>query len=181
MWPDLWLRENLRSKLSPVRTYSHALLSHIVARRLEPGSPHKAALGATLPDTPMLLGAAWLWTRRKSFSRKAFDERVCGRSLFRTPDAALHSAFVVASAMLLERVLRGKTSAFTLGWAGHVLADLLTHGKDARPVFWPVSQWRFESPASYREKDRHGKVFALIEHAAVLVALLLEARRTRKS
>lgn len=119
----------------------------------------------------MLLGAAWLWTKRKDFSRKDFDEKVCGRTIFRAPDAALHSAPVVAAAMSVERALRGKTSAFLVGWAGHILADFLTHGEDARPILWPASEWRFESPVSYRESGRHGKAFAIFEHAIVISML----------
>lgn len=142
-----------------------------------------AALGATFPDAPAILGAAWLWLRRKTFSREDFDEQVCGRSLFREPDAAFHSASVVAAAMALERILRGKNSAFLLGWAGHVLTDFLTHGEDARQVFWPVSRWRFRSPISYRERKRHGRLFTVVEHAAVLatlISLLARAWRTHQ-
>lgn len=139
----------------------------------------------------MALGAAWLWTRRKSFSRSDFDNEVCGRSLFRGPDAALHSAIPIAAALALEKIaatrgddpairLRAKegipagvVSAFLLGWAGHVLADFLTHGKDARPVLWPLSEWKFESPVSYREKERHGRTFTIVEHTAIIAAIFL--------
>lgn len=169
-----------------------------------------AALGATLPDIPMALGAAWLWTKKRRFPRPDFDIEVCGRSRFREPDAALHSALATASAMLVEHALRGKpshgnhpspafpfrasdnlhgdapadfASAFLLGWAGHVFVDFLTHGKDARPVLWPFSKWKFESPISYRDNERHGTAFTIFEHAAVFGAaalLLLEARRNAR-
>lgn len=121
----------------------------------------------------MALGAAWLWARRKTFSRKDFDDEVCGRSLFRGPDAALHSAIpIAAAAIALGHIFRGKTSAFLLGWAGHVLADFLTHGEDARPIFWPLSEWKFESPISYRGKEQYGRLFTVVEHAAVMAALI---------
>ncbi|MGH3090162.1 MAG: zinc dependent phospholipase C family protein [Rubrobacteraceae bacterium] len=167
-----------------MRTYSHALLTYEVIRLAKSDASRKAALaalGATLPDTPAVLGAAWLWTKRKGFSRKDFDEQVCGRTLFKAPDAALHSAPVAATAMLIERILRRKISAFLLGWAGHVVADFLTHGKDARPILWPISQRKFESPVSYREKERYGKAFTVAEHATVLgtlIGLLIEARQS---
>ena len=198
-----------------MRTYSHALLTYAAIRLAKHESPKKTApaaagIGATLPDIPMALGAAWLWARGREFSHSDFDKEVCGRSLFRDPDAALHSALAVASAMFIEHAFRGKpshgnratqsflfrafaagpvergapanfTSAFLLGWAGHILTDFLTHGKDARPVFWPVSEWKFESPVSYRERERHGRTFTIVEHAAVLAVaclLLIEARRT---
>ncbi len=168
-----------------MRTYSHAILAYAAVRHAKNGYSKKtalaAALGSTLPDIPMALGAAWLWTKRRKFSRSDFDDEICGRSRFREPDAALHSALVAVSAMLVERALRRENSAFLLGWAGHILADFLTHGEDARPIFWPLSKWKFESPVSYREKERHGKLLTVVEHAAVsavVIAILLEARQT---
>ncbi len=161
-----------------MKTYSHAFLTYGASRLANRNAPRKAALGATLPDAPMALGAMWLWTKRSKFSRSDFDDEVCGRSLFREPDAALHSALVVAaSAMFVKRALRGKNSAFVLGWAGHVIADFLTHGKDARPILWPLSNWKFESPVSYREKERHGRTFTVIEHAAIVAVVALLASK----
>lgn len=159
-----------------MRTYSHALLTHRALRRLGPRAATAAALGATLPDLPALFGAAWLAAKRpKAFSRHDFETRVCGRTLFSRPDAALHSALPVLTALALYGTLgirrRRKDhalTAFLLGWAGHVAADALTHGTDARPILWPVSSYRFESPISYRERDRHALPFTLIEHAALL-------------
>lgn len=166
-------------KLSPVRTYSHAILTYAAMRLAKQGSSKKTALaagiGATLPDIPMALGASWLWTKRWGFSRSEFDDEVCGRSLFRGPDAALHSALAAASAMFAERALRGKNSSFLIGWAGHILADFLTHGNDARPIFWPLSKWKFESPVSYRDEERFGTMSTIVEHAAVLAILILAA------
>jgi hypothetical protein len=59
-----------------------------------------------------------------------------------------------------------------------VASDVLTHGSDARPPLWPLSRWRFESPVSYRERDRHGLPFTVVEHA-VLLALGYAAFRWR--
>lgn len=173
-----------------VRTYSHALLTLAAARRLAPSNPAAvwSAVGATIPDVPAVTGAAWLLTRRRAFSREAFDADVCGRTVFRTPDAALHSApsVLVALAILaLAGPFAGRRDAalrsalaFVLGWAGHVAADALTHGTDARPMFWPLSERRFQSPVSYRERDRHALAFTVLEHALVLAATLTLPRRS---
>ena len=166
-----------------MRTYSHALLTWAAARRARPSKPAQAtwaALGATLPDLPVLTGAAWLATRRPGrFSRAELDAEVCARDLFRHPDAALHSALPVAVALAVYGVARarrrgggGALPALLLGWAGHVAADALTHGSDARPLLWPLSSYRFRSPVSYRERERYALPFTLAEHAAVLAALI---------
>lgn len=168
-----------------MRTYSHAVLTATLARRSGPGPALAASLGATLPDLPAAAGAAWLWTgRRRAITRSEFEGEVCGRKLFCAPDAALHSVPVAAAALALWPALRARGAggprgprgprraalAFLLGWAGHVAADVLTHGSDARPALWPFSERRFKSPVSYREPDRHGRPFAAAEHAAVALA-----------
>ena len=160
-----------------VRTYTHAILTYRAFRRLGAPAATAAAVGAVLPDLPAIAGAAWLAANRLGgFSRKDFETEVCGRGVFAGPDAALHSALPVTLAALAAPLClrRGPTRtallSFLLGWAGHVAADILTHGSDARPPLWPVSSRRFESPVSYRERDRHALPFTIAEHAAVLVA-----------
>ncbi|HEV2744950.1 MAG TPA: metal-dependent hydrolase, partial [Rubrobacter sp.] len=147
------------------RGRAHLLPSHPhLQRHPLPGAPAAtaASLGAVLPDLPAIAGAAWLAARRlKGFSRREFETEVCGRRVFAGPDAALHSIPPVAMAALgaCSLLSREKTRtvllSFLLGWAGHVATDALTHGSDARPLLWPVSGYRFESPISYRERDRH--------------------------
>jgi membrane-bound metal-dependent hydrolase YbcI (DUF457 family) len=75
-----------------------------------------------------------------------------------------------ASSFLRRGDARAALLSFLLGWAGHVAADALTHSSDARPLLWPVSAYRFESPLSYREFDRYALPFTVAERAAVLAA-----------
>ena len=161
-----------------MRTYSHAILTYRAFRRLGAPTATAAALGTALPGLPAITGATWLAANRLGrFSRRDFEAEVCGRGVFASPDAALHSALPVAmAAALAAPVCLGRGSrrtallSFLLGWAGHVAADVLTHGSDARPPLWPISSYRFESPISYRERDRQALPFTIAEHAAVLVA-----------
>ncbi len=165
-----------------MRTYSHALLTWFAVRRLRPSERGVAAWGAsgaTLPDLPAIAGAVWLGARRRSFSRRGFREEVCEEGSFGGPDAALHSALPVAALLVLCHP-RGKLLAFLLGWAGHVLADALTHAEDARPMLWPLSQRRFRSPISYWDSSHHARAFALAEHGALLlIAALTISRKFR--
>ncbi len=162
-------------KICSVRTYSHALLTWFAARRLRPSEPGVAAWGAAgamLPDLPAIARAVWIGARRRSFTRREFREEACEKGPFGGPDAALHSALPVAALLALCHS-RGKLLAFLLGWAGHVLADALTHAEDARPILWPLSRRRFRSPISYWDRSRHARLFVLVEHGM----LLLEAAR----
>lgn len=167
-----------------MRTYTHAALSYLAAARLSGDRAAAwAAAGATLPDVPALAGSAWLVLRRRRFSREELYGEVCGRRRFALPDAALHSAAVLAppALALAARRVEGYPTRrglpFVLGWAGHAAADLLTHGVDARPPLWPFSRWRFESPVSYRERERHGLAFAILEHGALLALGYAALRR----
>ncbi|MGF1473808.1 MAG: hypothetical protein ACFB50_18965 [Rubrobacteraceae bacterium] len=166
-----------------MRTYSHTLLTLAAVRRIEPLAPAPAVLGSVLPDVPVAAGGAWLWARRGGFTRDQLQQEACAKQSFAIPDTALHSALPVAATLVLYALpnvrkldRRRFLPAFLLGWAGHVLLDTLTHGKDARPLFWPLSGRRFSSPVSYWERGRGARLFALVEPA---VALFVAARILR--
>lgn len=59
----------------------------------------------------------------------------------------------------------------------HVAADFLTHADDAHMHFWPVTDWRFNSPVSYYQRDHHGGIFRPFEMVLnVVLALYLILR-----
>ena len=162
-----------------MRTYSHAALTWATARLKYPFEVSVAAWGvsgAALPDLPALVGVVWLGSRRRRLDRPALREEVCAKRSFAGPDAALHSALPVSALLLIllthgskERSLRKPLLAFLIGWAGHVLTDALTHAEDARPILWPLSEWRFRSPISYWDRSYHGHAFAAVEHGTLLL------------
>ncbi len=143
-----------------MRTYSHTILTYTAIRRL--GAP--AANAAPLAPSSRTCRPS---PARPGSPRGASRVSPAGNSTI--PPVAL-AALV---ACLLPR--RGKTHTALLpllfGWASHVAADALTHGSNARPLLWPVSDYRFKSPLSYHERDRHALPFTVAEHAAVLAAL----------
>ncbi|MDP8951183.1 MAG: metal-dependent hydrolase [Actinomycetota bacterium] len=162
-----------------MRTYSHAVLTWTAVRFADPSEASVAAWGAsgaTLPDLPAIVGAVWLGSRRRRLDRSEFREVVCARRSFAGPDAALHSALPVGALSLIfwtlgssERSLRKPLFGFLIGWAGHVLADALTHAEDARPILWPISEQRFRSPLSYWDRSHHARAFTMVEHGTLLL------------
>lgn len=179
-------------RIGRVRTYSHALLTLAATRRLAPSDPGAAAwaaAGATLPDAPVTAAAVWLFARWRRFTRRGLCEEACAKGYFGGPDAALHSALPAGVLLALwlttgprGRRRCGKLLAFLLGWAGHVLADALTHAQDARPILWPLSRRCFRGPVSYWDRSHHARLFAATEHGAlVLVAARALRRRPRAS
>ncbi|MBA3584160.1 MAG: metal-dependent hydrolase [Gemmatimonadetes bacterium] len=162
-----------------MRTYSHAALTWTAARLSDPSEANAAwgAAGATLPDLPTILGTVWLGSRRRRLGRSELREKVCARRSFSGPDAALHSALPVGVLLLTVLLTRGPRErnpyepllAFLMGWAGHVLADALTHAGDARPILWPISGWRLRSPVSYWDRSHQARTFSMVEHGTLLL------------
>lgn len=54
----------------------------------------------------------------------------------------------------------------------HVLGDLPLHHDDGHHHFFPLSNWRFDSPVSYWDTDHYGGIVSVIEAIAVLIACL---------
>jgi hypothetical protein len=51
-----------------------------------------------------------------------------------------------------------------------LLPDALQPAGDVHPLFWPLSERRFEGPVSCWDRDNHARPIALVEHAALLRA-----------
>ena len=66
---------------------------------------------------------------------------------------------------------------FALAAIIHLLGDFPVHASDAHPHFWPLSDWRFQSPISYWDHRYHGHFFSVFEAAlGVLMSILLFRR-----
>ncbi len=61
----------------------------------------------------------------------------------------------------------------------HCLADLPVHREDAHRHFWPLSNFRFESPISYWDPEHYGNIFSLFEVVLVLVLSIYVFRLIR--
>ena len=171
-----------------MHTYSHAVFTWALARYLDQEESHAAAwgaAGAAIPDVPTLVKAARLvWHRRDSITKEEFREEFCeALEYYKEPsgkvDLTLHSLVPVGSLLTLYKVLglrhkdpHGALLAFLLGWAGHNLMDIPMHAGDARPPFWPLSSWRFESPISYWDRKFYALPCLLVEHGTILALVL---------
>ncbi|MDP8901463.1 MAG: hypothetical protein M3N33_10055, partial [Actinomycetota bacterium] len=104
--------------------------------------------------------------------------------------SVLHSAVPVVALLILYRLLKlgGRDHRkillwFLLGWLGHTVADFFTHVNDARPLFWPLSDWTWASPVSYYNGAYYGQQFFAINHGLMLptmAALLVTRLRGRR-
>ncbi len=64
----------------------------------------------------------------------------------------------------------------------HLAFDFPVHNHDARMHFWPLSDWKFINPISYRDRRYHAGIVSRIEVALALsLAALLLYRFRRRS
>ncbi|WP_119066653.1 metal-dependent hydrolase [Rubrobacter indicoceani] len=59
-----------------------------------------------------------------------------------------------------------------VGWLGHTVVDFLTHAEDPRPLFYPFSDWTWNSPVSYYDPEHYGRTFSLLSNGGALVLIV---------
>lgn len=178
-----------------METYAHSFFTWALAKhgvRSGRSAGIAGAVGAALPDVPSVagtayyVGAAYLSEGWGSMSSEGVLSAIYFTGPFGATGSALHSIVPVAALLGIYAALRAwrfdlpKVALWLLvGWAGHAVADFLTHAGDgARPLFWPISDWEWRSPVSYYDPDHYGVLFMFAEHGLILlvVALLLFRR-----
>ena len=174
-----------------MRTYSHALFTWVLARkgcRVAPAAAAASAAGAAFPDLPAFLGVAFFSIKRgiaprPTMSHEELHEQFLDAAYLVGPFGGtrifLHSLVAVALLLILYRLLGvGRLDVqrilfwFLLGWFGHTVTDFLTHAEDALPLFWPLSNWSWQSPVSYWDPGHYGRQFFLVEHGVILLSVL---------
>lgn len=160
--------------------HSHVIATLIAARRRWPADRSRvlfATAGAVLPDVPYLYRGAALLARRRG--RIPVTELMTELDYFTEPnwepDLALHSllsplAIAAVSPLLPGKRTRACARSLALGWAGHNVTDMFSHGVDARPHLWPLSARRIRVPV-----PRLG--VAAAEHAVIAALVTLQWRR----
>ncbi|MEA5466170.1 hypothetical protein [Leptothoe sp. PORK10 BA2] len=163
-----------------MNTPSHVILNLALLGRQSRSQMNSPIIwGALLPDLAMFGFYAWA----KLVAR--MDEATIWQEVYYQP--FWQTVFDVGNSIPLALLAMG--IAFWLGqrypqWrsGGHViiflaasvilhcLADLPLHVDDGHRHFWPLSNFRFESPVSYWDPDHHGAVVALVELSLVLIA-----------
>lgn len=157
-----------------MNTPGHAVVSLALLGDRKDRSLDSAVLGgALLPDAPMVV--FWLWAKLVA----GLPERtVWGEAYFDPAWQAFFDVFnsvPLALAVLWVAHRRGmaRTRAFAASMLLHFALDLPLHHTDAHRHFFPLSDFRFESPISYWDPAHYGSVVAWLEFGAVLALTLL--------
>ena len=69
---------------------------------------------------------------------------------------------------------------FSIAAITHLLGDFPVHVEDAHPHFWPISDWRFESPISYWDRNHHGQLFSFFETLLGIVLSIIVFKRFKQ-
>jgi membrane-bound metal-dependent hydrolase YbcI (DUF457 family) len=161
-----------------MNTPAHLLIGLAVcARKDAPGLSRPAAIGSLMPDLSLYLMAGFSLLVLQIPAERVFGE------LYFSP--AWQTVFSVDNSFLvwgsvLGIVLMVKSPggiAFATAGLLHLATDFPLHNDDARPHFWPVTNWVFESPLSYWDSDHHAAWVAPLTLTAVLIASVVLWRR----
>ncbi|NEP17652.1 MAG: hypothetical protein F6J97_12220 [Leptolyngbya sp. SIO4C1] len=171
-----------------MNTPSHIILNlAILGRRSQPQwNPH-IALGAFIPDAAMFVFYGWTRVIRDLPERQIWGTLYYDptwQTIFDLWNSIPLALLGVATGLWLRRRRQTQMlgSAIALCCASiilHCLEDLPTHREDAHRHFWPLSNFRFESPISYWDPNHYGDIFAPIELAIVLLSSLYVFRLVR--
>jgi hypothetical protein len=138
------------------------------------------ALGAVLPDVPMMLFYAW---QKGVLGR---PERLIWSEAYW--DAAWQTFFDIPNSLPLLglaglaawRLGAPRAALLFASMAVHAICDLAVHHDDAHRHFLPLSDWRFASPVSYWDPAHYGLGFAVFEIGMVLGGCAWLGRRYRE-
>ncbi|MPY88047.1 MAG: hypothetical protein GEU99_09005 [Luteitalea sp.] len=132
-----------------MNTPAHGILNLLVLpRRGEADAVVSVAIGAVLPDLPMVVFYAW------ERLRAVPEGTIWGTDYYHAGWQAVfddvHSLPVLALAWVLARLRQSRWSAMLLvSMMLHAVADLPLHREDAHRHFFPFSDWQLVSPVSY--------------------------------
>lgn len=161
-----------------MNTPAHAVLNLALLERTDrPGLAGWVLAGAIGPDLPNALFLAYhrLFT---GLSTVEIYRDVYGLPEWQAVLAPSHSVLLLALVFVVARWRRhAGWTALAASMAVHLLLDLLTHGTDAHPHFWPLTEARFSSPVSYWDVSAGARWFVPLELATVAVAAWISWRR----
>ncbi|MEO0408095.1 MAG: hypothetical protein AAF289_12165 [Cyanobacteria bacterium P01_A01_bin.135] len=162
-----------------MNTPAHIVLNLLFLGRADQGVALPVICGAILPDLPMFV----FYGIQKL---RGIPERVIWRQSYYEPGwqnfIDLFNSIPLILVGLGIAWWLGSRSGILLAVSMllHIAGDLPLHHDDGHRHFFPLSDWRFESPVSYWDPNHYGGIVTVIEVLAVIVgcALLLMGHRS---
>lgn len=127
--------------------------------------------GALVPDISIYVLFAWatiqgipqatLWN--ETYWSEPWQSLSAIGNAFPLYFAFLLLALVIAAPKDTRPRWQSLPALFCLAALVHLATDFPVHHDDAHIHFWPFSDWRFQSPISYWDRNHHGGGFAIFE------------------
>jgi hypothetical protein len=159
--------------------------AHIVVNLLCLGRRDRAivlapvAIGAVLPDAPMFV----FYFVEKII--RGTPEFIIWRQAYYQPHwqnfIDLFNSLPLMLVGLLLAVWAGSQVGVLLfsSMVLHVAGDLPLHHDDGHRHFFPLSNWRFESPISYWDANHYGDIVSVLEIIVVIIGSIFLFRQYR--
>jgi len=134
-------------------------------------------LGALLPDLPMFVfyfvERVVLGTPNQLIWREAYFEPTWQNFI-----DSFNSIPIIALAFGYAWLAKNRfVMLLCLSMLLHIAFDLPVHHDDGHRHFFPLVQWRFESPVSYWDPRHYGRTVGLLEAGMVFACCVLMFRR----
>ena len=160
-----------------MNTPAHVAINLMLLTR-EPDYRKTAAVigGALIPDLAIIAFYAWqLWL---GTAEDVIWSTEYYRPFWQAWIDSFNSIPLVTLALVLGWYLRWPLLLLiAASMLLHIFADLPLHHDDAHRHFFPLLEWRFESPVSYWDPAHYGNWASLFEISAVTAASIFLYRR----
>ena len=161
-----------------MNTPAHLIFGLAVFGRPNVSRVTAAALaGALIPDASLYVMAGWSLFVMGIDARIVFGELYFSdlwQAVFRVDNSFIlwGAGFVAALWWRLDWAIALCGAAFL-----HLLFDFPLHHDDGRAHFWPLTDWIYQSPLSYWDRNHYAGIVAPIEMGMSLIAGAFIVRR----
>lgn len=153
-------------------TQSHVVLNiALLSKQDKPVLHFYAFIGAVLPDLPMFVFFAVETFILKTSQRELWSSRYFMEA-WQTFFDLFNAVPLILIVLGMGYYLLHSERIVVLAWSMllHCGFDLVTHHDDGHHHFFPLSDFVFESPISYWDRDHYAGIVAPIERLVMLAA-----------
>ncbi len=149
---------------------------NLVPRRADSTLVLPAVLGAIVPDAAMFIFYVF-----EKFILRTSERDIWTTQYFLPAWQDFFDLFNSVPLTLVAMIIamymgRRGWAIFFASMLLHFACDLPVHHDDGHRHFWPISDWRFESPVSYWDRKHYGIYAASVELVIFVISYLVSLR-----
>lgn len=161
-----------------MNTPAHIIFAAAAFARPGARARNLAALaGGFAPDVSLFLLIGWAKFVEGRTPEQIFRQDYVSalwQGIFRVDNSIPLWGLLLAAGLAARR---GTLAVFAGAGLLHLAFDFPLHNSDARPHFWPLTDWVFRSPLSYWNPAHHGQIVGPVEIAVCVGLTILLWRR----